>query len=88
MYRCSPVCICLLVYGPEISIWSYFHIQGTIADALVLVREHQAEAIGCATVAGFILFRGILLFFFEPYWYLFVVPVENDQEKLMVQESY
>lgn len=38
-------------------------IQGTIADALVLVREHQAEAIGCATVAGFILFRGTLLFF-------------------------
>ncbi|PWZ04524.1 hypothetical protein Zm00014a_031417 [Zea mays] len=34
------------------------NIKGTIADALVLVREHQAEAIGCATVAGFILFRG------------------------------
>ncbi|CAD6211025.1 unnamed protein product [Miscanthus lutarioriparius] len=31
--------------------------KGTIADALVLVREHQAEAIGCATAAGFILFR-------------------------------
>ncbi|KAG2541118.1 RGS1-HXK1-interacting protein 1 isoform X1 [Panicum virgatum] len=29
----------------------------TIADALVLVKEHQVEAIGCATVAGFILFR-------------------------------
>jgi len=30
--------------------------KGTIADALVLVKEHQVEAIGCATVAGFILF--------------------------------
>jgi hypothetical protein len=38
-------------------------ILGTIADALVLVKEHQVEAIGCATVAGFILFRGIRLVF-------------------------
>ncbi|VAH90502.1 RGS1-HXK1-interacting protein 1 isoform X1 [Triticum aestivum] len=30
----------------------------TISDALVLASKHQAEAIGCATVAGFILFRG------------------------------
>lgn len=40
-----------------------FFILGTIADALVLVKEHQVEAIGCATVAGFILFRGTLLVF-------------------------
>jgi hypothetical protein len=34
-------------------------IVGTITDALVLVREHQTEAIVCATVAPFILFRGL-----------------------------
>lgn len=28
---------------------------------MVLVNEHQTEAIGCATVAGFILLRGTFL---------------------------
>nr|XP_034575253.1 RGS1-HXK1-interacting protein 1 isoform X2 [Setaria viridis] len=43
-------------------LWSQYKVYENAVvestkDALVLVKEHQAEAIGCATVAGFILFR-------------------------------
>ncbi|WVZ56778.1 hypothetical protein U9M48_007263 [Paspalum notatum var. saurae] len=51
--------------------------KGTIADALVLVKEHQAEAIGCATVAGFILFRGVIEIILLPPFQLF----EREQKK-------
>jgi len=37
------------------------------------VKEHQVEAIGCATVAGFILFRYTSGFCLELYFYLFVM---------------
>jgi len=58
--------------------------KGTIADALVLVKEHQVEAIGCATVAGFILFRGILLVFVWNFISicLLCACAGNGQEKL------
>ncbi|TVU47227.1 hypothetical protein EJB05_06819 [Eragrostis curvula] len=61
--------------------------KGTIADALVLVREHQAEAIGCATVAGFILFRGPRRFLYRNTLGRFKTEKDllNDAEQSMME---
>ncbi|XP_066388078.1 RGS1-HXK1-interacting protein 1-like [Miscanthus floridulus] len=61
--------------------------KGTIADALVLVREHQAEAIGCATVAGFILFRGPRRFLYRNTFGRFKTEKDllNDAEQSMME---
>ena len=57
------------------SILGLIFVVGTISDALVLASEHQVEAIGCATVAGFIFLRGMSLFsvVLKAYCYLFLV---------------
>lgn len=59
----------------------------TIADALVLVREHQTEAIGCATVAGFILFRGPRRFLYRNTFGRFKTEKDllNDAEQSMME---
>ncbi|KAL6645662.1 hypothetical protein ACP70R_017270 [Stipagrostis hirtigluma subsp. patula] len=61
--------------------------KGTIADAVVLVREHQAEAIGCATVAGFILFRGPRRFLYRNTLGRFKTEKDllNDAEQSMME---
>jgi hypothetical protein len=45
------------------SMLGFIFIAVTISDALVLASDHQAEAVGCATVAGFIFLKGISLVF-------------------------
>ncbi|KAG2541117.1 RGS1-HXK1-interacting protein 1 isoform X2 [Panicum virgatum] len=59
----------------------------TIADALVLVKEHQVEAIGCATVAGFILFRGPRRFLYRNTFGRFKTEKDllNDAEESMME---
>ncbi|KAJ1297346.1 hypothetical protein BS78_01G368400 [Paspalum vaginatum] len=61
--------------------------KGTIADALVLVREHQAEAIGCATVAGLILFKGPRRFLYRNTFGRFKTEKDllNDAEESMME---
>nr|CAB3504803.1 unnamed protein product [Digitaria exilis] len=61
--------------------------KGTIADALVLVKEHQVEAIGCATVAGFILFRGPRRFLYRNTFGRFKTEKDllNDAEQSMLE---
>ncbi|KAL6648231.1 hypothetical protein ACP70R_012455 [Stipagrostis hirtigluma subsp. patula] len=61
--------------------------KGAIADAVVLVREHQAEAIGCATVAGFILFRGPRRFLYRNTLGRFKTEKDllNDAEQSMME---
>ncbi|XP_044369907.1 RGS1-HXK1-interacting protein 1 [Triticum aestivum] len=59
----------------------------TISDALVLASEHQAEAIGCATVAGFILFRGPRRFLYRNTLGRFKTEKDllNDVEQSMIE---
>ncbi|XP_066393649.1 RGS1-HXK1-interacting protein 1-like isoform X2 [Miscanthus floridulus] len=61
-------------------------VEGT-KDALVLVREHQAEAIGCATAAGFILFRGPRRFLYRNTFGRFKTEKDllNDAEQSMME---
>ncbi|OEL22409.1 hypothetical protein BAE44_0016572 [Dichanthelium oligosanthes] len=61
--------------------------KGTVADALVLVKEHQVEAIGCATVAGFILFRGPRRFLYRNTFGRFKTEKDllNDAEQSMME---
>ncbi|CAN6312943.1 unnamed protein product [Urochloa humidicola] len=61
--------------------------KGTIADALVLVKEHQVEAIGCATVAGFVLFRGPRRFLYRNTFGRFKTEKDllNDAEESMME---
>jgi hypothetical protein len=61
--------------------------KGTIADTLVLVKEHQVEAIGCATVAGFILFRGPRRFLYRNTFGRFKTEKDllNDAEESMME---
>ncbi|KAK3147371.1 hypothetical protein QOZ80_3BG0281560 [Eleusine coracana subsp. coracana] len=61
--------------------------KGTITDGLVLVREHQTEAIGCATVAGFILFRGPRRFLYRNTFGRFKTEKDllNDAEQSMME---
>ncbi|KAL6902225.1 hypothetical protein ACP4OV_005101 [Aristida adscensionis] len=61
--------------------------KGTIADAMVLVREHQTEAIGCATVAGLILFRGPRRFLYRKTLGRFKTEKDllNDAEQSMME---
>ncbi|XBI71322.1 hypothetical protein VPH35_065576 [Triticum aestivum] len=59
----------------------------TISDALVLASKHQAEAIGCATVAGFILFRGPRRFLYRNTLGRFKTEKDllNDVEQSMIE---
>ncbi|KQK21887.1 uncharacterized protein LOC100838509 [Brachypodium distachyon] len=59
----------------------------TISDALVLASGHQAEAIGCATVAGFILLRGPRRFLYRNTLGRFKTEKDllNDAEQSMIE---
>ncbi|XP_044981682.1 RGS1-HXK1-interacting protein 1 isoform X1 [Hordeum vulgare subsp. vulgare] len=59
----------------------------TISDAVVLASEHQVEAIGCATVAGFILFRGPRRFLYRNTLGRFKTEKDllNDVEQSMIE---
>ncbi|KAM3313562.1 hypothetical protein ACQJBY_032862 [Aegilops geniculata] len=59
----------------------------TISDALVFANEHQAETIGCATVAGFILFRGPRRFLYRNTLGRFKTEKDllNDVEQSMIE---
>ncbi|KAF0909747.1 hypothetical protein E2562_000076 [Oryza meyeriana var. granulata] len=61
--------------------------KGTISDALVFVNEHQAEAIGCATVAGFILLKGPRRFLYRNTLGRFKTEKDllNDAEQSMME---
>ncbi|XP_052148903.1 RGS1-HXK1-interacting protein 1-like [Oryza glaberrima] len=61
--------------------------KGTISDAMVLVNEHQTEAIGCATVAGFILLRGPRRFLYRNTLGRFKTEKDllNDAEQSMME---
>ncbi|KAL5218602.1 hypothetical protein ABZP36_019286 [Zizania latifolia] len=61
--------------------------KGTISDALVLVNEHQAEVIGCATVAGFIILRGPRRFLYRNTLGRFKTEKDllNDAEQSMME---
>ncbi|XBH85222.1 hypothetical protein VPH35_073192 [Triticum aestivum] len=79
-------CICLTMMVPQ-SILGFISILVTISDALVLASEHQAEAIGCATVAGFILFRGPRRFLYRNTLGRFKTEKDllNDVEQSMIE---
>lgn len=59
----------------------------TISDALVLANEHQAEAVGCATVAGFIFLRGPRRFLYRNTLGRFKTEKDllNDVEESMIE---
>lgn len=59
----------------------------TISDALVLASEHQAEAIGCATVAGFIFLKGPRRFLYRNTLGRFKTEKDllNDVEESMIE---
>ncbi|KAG8063547.1 hypothetical protein GUJ93_ZPchr0003g18547 [Zizania palustris] len=61
--------------------------KGSISDALVLVNEHQAEVIGCATVAGFIILRGPRRFLYRNTLGRFKTENDllNDAEQSMME---
>uniref|UniRef100_A0A0D9VTI1 Uncharacterized protein n=1 Tax=Leersia perrieri TaxID=77586 RepID=A0A0D9VTI1_9ORYZ len=61
--------------------------KGTISNALVFVNEHQTEAIGCATVAGFILLRGPRRFLYRNTLGRFKTEKDllNDAEQSMME---
>ncbi|XP_004984525.1 uncharacterized protein LOC101782823 isoform X2 [Setaria italica] len=73
-------------------LWSQYKVYENAVvestkDALVLVKEHQAEAIGCATVAGFILFRGPRRFLYRNTFGRFKTEKDllNDAEESMME---
>lgn len=59
----------------------------TISDALVLASDHQAEAVGCATVAGFIFLKGPRRFLYRNTLGRFKTEKDllNDVEESMIE---